>query len=138
MFGNIKINKTKFYRNKTPILLKDVDIEKVLVSNKISFGEKNYKYFTGYWYDNRKVKSLYIMLPKTSTYVKRYDGQTKWMYFLIEDDDLLEKYHTIWHKVSADIKKEFDNKPVYNKTYLKTKIKSHGKLQIFTIKKFQS
>ena len=28
------------------------------------------------------------MLPKTSTYVKSYDGQTKCMYFLIEDDDL--------------------------------------------------
>ena len=27
--------------------------------------------------------------------------------FLIEDDDLLEKYNTIWNKVSADIKKEF-------------------------------
>ena len=26
----------------TPIFLKDIDIEKVLVSNKISFGEKNY------------------------------------------------------------------------------------------------
>ena len=43
MFGNIKIDKTKFYRHKTPILLKDGDIEKVLVSNKISFVEKNYK-----------------------------------------------------------------------------------------------
>ena len=31
------------------------------------------------------------MLPKTSAYVKSYDGQTKWMQFLIEDDDLLEK-----------------------------------------------
>ena len=29
-------------------------------------------------------------------------------------------------KVSADIKKEFDSKPVYNKNYLKTKINSHG------------
>ena len=36
------------------------------------------------------------------------------MYFLIEDDDLLEKYKTIWDKVSADIKKEFDSKPVQN------------------------
>ena len=35
------------------------------------------------------------MLPKTSSYVKRYDEQTKWMYFLIEDDDLLEKFNTI-------------------------------------------
>ena len=44
------------------------------------------------------------MLPKTSAYVKSYDGQTKWMYFLIEDDDLLEKYNFIWDKVSTDIK----------------------------------
>ena len=45
------------------------------------------------------------MLPKTSAYIKIYDGQTEWMYFLIEDDDLLDKYNTIWDKVSADIKK---------------------------------
>ena len=66
------------------------------------------------------------MLPKTSTYVKRYDGQAKWMYFLIEDDDLLKKYDTIRDKVSADIKTEFDSEPVYNREFLKTKIKSHG------------
>ena len=67
------------------------------------------------------MKPLHIMLPKTRTYVKRYDGQTKWMYFLIEDDDLLEKYNTIWDKVNADIKKEFDSKPVYNKNFWKPK-----------------
>ena len=39
---------------------------------------------------------------------------------------LLEKYNTIWDNVSVDIKKEFDNELVYNKNYLKTKIKSHG------------
>ena len=47
---------------------------------------------------------LYIMLHKTRAYVKSYDGQTKWMYFLIEDDGLSENYNTIWDKVSADIK----------------------------------
>ena len=109
----------------------DVDIVKVLVSNKIYFGEKHYKYFIGYLYNDHKVKPLHIMLPKTSAYVKSYYGQTKWMYFLIEDDDLLEKYNTIWDKVSADIKKEFDSEKiikiiVYNKNYLKTKIKPHG------------
>ena len=66
------------------------------------------------------------MLPKTSAYVKSYDGQTNGMYFLIEDGDLLEKYNTFWDKVSADIKKEFDSDPVYNKNYLKTKTKCHG------------
>ena len=45
------------------------------------------------------------------------------MYSLIEDDDLLEKFNTILDKVSADIKKEFDSEPIYNKNSLKTKIK---------------
>ena len=48
------------------------------------------------------------------------------MYFLIENDDVLEKYNTIWDKVSANIKKEFHSEPVYNKKFLKTKTKFHG------------
>ena len=77
------------------------------------------------------------MLTKTSAYVKSYDGQIKWMYFLIEDDDLLEKYNTIWDKVSANIKKEFNSEPVYKKYFLRTKIKSHSdEVTDFTIKKF--
>ena len=55
---------------------------------------------------------LYIMLPITNVYVKGYDGQTKWMYFLIEDNDLLEKYNTIWDEVSHDSEKEIDSEPV--------------------------
>ena len=90
-FGDNEIEKNKFYRNKTAIFKKVVDIEKVLVSNKISFGKINYKYFIGYLYNNDKVKPLNIMLPKTSAYVKSYDGQTKWIYFLIEGDELLKK-----------------------------------------------
>ena len=55
-------------------------------------------------YNDNEVKPLYIFLPKTSAYVKSYDEQTNRMYFLIEDDDLLEKYNTIWDKVSADLR----------------------------------
>ena len=107
--------------------MEDVHIEKVLGTNKISFGEKkNYEYFIDYSRNGNKAKPLNIILPKTSTYVKSYNGQTKWMYFLIEDDDLLEKYNTIWNKVGAYIKKEFDSDSVYNQNYLKTKMKSHG------------
>ena len=48
------------------------------------------------------------------------------MYFLIEDDDLLGKYNTIWNKVSADIKKEFISEPVYNKKTFENQIKSYS------------
>ena len=64
------------------------------------------------------------MFPKTSGYVKRYDEQTKWMYFMIENDGLND--YTIWDKVSADIRKKFDSGLAYNKNFLKTKIKSYG------------
>ena len=66
------------------------------------------------------------MLHKTSAYVKSYDNQTKWMYFFIEVDDLLEKHNVVWDKVSTDIKKEFNSEPVYSKEFWKTKIKSHA------------
>ena len=63
--------------------------------------KKNCKCFIGYLYNDNKVKPLHTMLPKTSAYEKSYDGQTKWMYFLIEDDDLLQEYNTIWDKVQC-------------------------------------
>ena len=52
------------------------------------------------------------MPPKRSTYVKTYDWQTKFMYCLIKNDGFLEKYNTIWDKVSPDTRKEFDREPV--------------------------
>ena len=61
-----------------------MDIDNVLVPNKISSGEKNYKYFIVYMDDGHKIKSLWIMLSKTSTYVKCSDGETKWMSFWLK------------------------------------------------------
>ena len=73
-FDNIEIQKNKFYRYKSPIFKKDVDIEKVLVSHKISSGGKYYTYFIGYLYNDHKIKPSHIMLQKTIAYVKSYDG----------------------------------------------------------------
>ena len=39
-FGYNEIEKNKFYCKRTPIFLKDRDIDKVLVSNRIYSGEK--------------------------------------------------------------------------------------------------
>ena len=46
-FVKTEIEKNKFHRYRTPIFLRDVDIKKALVTNKIYFGGKNYKYFIG-------------------------------------------------------------------------------------------
>ena len=57
------------------------------------------------------------MLLETSVDVKDYDGKTKWMYFLIKNVDLLNKYHAIWDKTSVDAKIELHSKPVCNKIF---------------------
>ena len=82
------MKKNKFYHHESLIFLKDVYTEKVLVSNKISSGQTNYKYSIGYLYNGHKFKPLHIKLPTTSAYVKSYDGQTKRTYFLIENNDV--------------------------------------------------
>ena len=79
MFGDSKIEKHEFYRYKSPIFQKmQTLIINILASNKISSDEKNYKYFIDYLYDDYKVKLLYLMLPRTSSFVKSYHGY-KWM-----------------------------------------------------------
>ena len=64
--------------------------------------------------DDYKVKPSSIILPKTSAYVKGHDDESKSMYFLIEDEQLLEKYIDIYNKVS---------KPIC--TFWKSKLKSY-------------
>ena len=53
-FGDIGIEKNKFYRRKSPVPVRGVDIEKVRIT-----------------YDDDKVKPLDIMLSETSAYVKQ-------------------------------------------------------------------
>ena len=68
------------------------------------------------------------MLPKMSAYRRDFD-ETKYMSFLIKDDELLEKYSKIWDKVSNSMKKGFDSEPKYNNKYLKIKTRSYkGKM----------
>ena len=52
--------------------------------------------------------------------------ETKYMSFLIKDDELLEKHYEIWEKFKNNIKKEFDREPGYNEKHLKPKIKSYN------------
>ena len=75
--------------------------------------------------DAKKIRPLCIFLPKTTAYRKDFD-ETKSMSFLIRDDELLENYNEIWEKVKDSLKKELDSEGVYNKKYLKAKIRSYN------------
>ena len=116
-------SKSKNFTNiKDLFSIKIIDINKIVVSNKVPFGRKGLKYFIGYK-DATKIKPLCIFLLKMSACRKDFD-ETKYISFFKRDDELLEKCNEIWEKVKNTLKKEFDSEPVYNEKYLKAKIKS--------------
>ena len=56
-FDNIEIEKYKFHQYKSPILIGNTDINKIVVPNMVSFGKKDFKYFSGYK-DPEKIRPL--------------------------------------------------------------------------------
>ena len=77
--------------------MKNINIDKIVVSNKVKkVNKKSFKCFIRYK-DVAKVTPLCIFLPKMSGYRKDFD-ETKYMSFWIKDDELLRKYNGIWEK----------------------------------------
>ena len=81
-FEDIEIQKQKFHQHIRPISIKIININKVVISNKISSGKKGFKYFIDY-NDSRKIRPWFIFLPKTSAYRKDFD-EANYMSFLIK------------------------------------------------------
>ena len=96
-FSDNEIQKPKFHLHKEHISIRIIDIDKTVVSSKVSFGKKEFKYFIGYK-DAKKNRPLCICLPKMSTYTKDFD-ETKNVFVLIQNYELLEKYNEIWGKI---------------------------------------
>ena len=91
-------------------------------------------YFIGYS-DPKKNRPLCIFLSKTSLYRRNF-VKPKCFFISIKDEKLLKRYNKIWKKASNIVCKEFDSKSLYNKKYLKIKIKSYNG-KIITIIKSQ-
>ena len=75
-FNNEKIKKIDFYnKNKKIFNIDDIDVDKVLISKKETYGEYNsfkYKYFIGY-NDNDVIRPLYLFLSQTTGYTNKFD-----------------------------------------------------------------
>ena len=126
IYDDKKINKNNFYKNRKIFNLHDIDVNKILVSNKESYGTKNLlKYFIGY-NDDDVIRSLFINLPQMIGYVKNFDSN-KTMSFKVSDNKLLKKYNKIWEKLSNLMNIEFDSESVYGNgdKYIKKKIKMY-------------
>ena len=124
-FDDKKINKSTFYKNKKLFNIHDLDVNKILISKKESYGAKNsLKYFIGY--NDDVIRPLCIKFPQMTGYVKHFDSNNT-ISFKVDDNKLLKKYHKIWEKISNLMNIEFDSEPVYgdNDKYTKTKIKMY-------------
>ena len=85
-----KINKSTFYKNKKLFNIHDLDVNKILVSKKESYGTKDpLKYSIGY-NDDDVIRPLCIKLPQMIGYVKNFDSN-KTISFKISDNKLLKK-----------------------------------------------
>ena len=47
-FGNIEIQRRKFYQHKEAISIKNLYINKLVVSNQVPFGKNRFKYCIGF------------------------------------------------------------------------------------------
>ena len=88
-FDDKKINKRNSYKNKKLFNIHDLDVNKILVSKKESYGTKYLlKYFIGY-NDDDVIRPLCIKLPQMIGYVKHF-GSNKTMSFKVSDNKLLK------------------------------------------------
>ena len=86
-FDNKNIKKSDFHKNKKLFRIEDIDVNKIFVSRKESYGTKNaIKYFIRY-NDNNEIKPIYIELPQMVGYAKYFDDN-KTMSFEVTDKQL--------------------------------------------------
>ena len=62
MYCDTEIENHEFHRDKNPIFLIDVNIDHIITSNRVYFGEKNSKYFIGVAHEYSSVPMRHIGL----------------------------------------------------------------------------
>ena len=62
-FDDTEIKEYKFYQNKSSIVVNDVNINKIVVFNKLFFGKQDFKYFIDY-------KHCYYLIKKEKFFIK--------------------------------------------------------------------
>ena len=88
-----------------------VNTEDIVTSDKFKHSAEGFKYFVGYQEDEI-VKSLCIILPEMSGYIKYFENSDKNMSFMFKDGDVLDKYNKIWDKIKKKLNIKFHSIPV--------------------------
>ena len=60
----------------------------------------------------------------TNEWIQKYiENGGKNMFFVIKNDDVLDKYNEIWDKNKTDLNIKFYSMPVYDEKYIKAKVR---------------
>ena len=121
-FGNFSVNKQEFHKSKQPINLDLVNVDQIVISDKLKHGDDGFKYFIGFK-GGQVIKPLCVILGQMSAYIKYFENGGKNMSFVIKDDDVLDKYNELWEKPKTDLNTKFHRMPVYDEKYIKAKIR---------------
>ena len=76
--------------------------------------------------EGKIVKPLCIILPQMSGYIKYFENGGENISFMVKDDDVLDKYNDIWEKIKNKLNIKLHCSPVYDKKYIKVKVKELG------------
>ena len=121
-FDNIRVNKKEFHKSKKSINLNLANVDQIVISDKFKHSDDSFKYFIGYK-EGEIVKPLCIILPQMSGYIKYFENGGKNMYFMIKNDDVLDKYNNIWDKIKGKLNIKFHSMSVYVKIYMRAKVR---------------
>ena len=121
-FDNIRVNKKEFHKSKKSINLDLANVDQTVISDKFKHSDDSFKYFIGYK-EGEIVKPLCIILPQMSGYIKYFENGGKNMYFMIKNDDVLDKYNNIWDKIKGKLNIKFHSMSVYVKIYMRAKVR---------------
>ena len=121
-FGDKEVDKKEFYLSKQAILLDSVDLSKIVVSSKWKINDTTYKYLCGYL-NNDVIQPLCVILPQMSGYIKYFDDGGKNMSFVMDDEEVYQKYNEIWEVVRKLLKLKFTVSPVRDDKYITSKLK---------------
>ena len=121
-FDNIRVNKKEFLKSKQPIDVNLVNVDQIVVTDKFKHSDDGFKYFIGYK-KSEIVKPLCIILPQMSGYIKYFEDGGENMSFMIKNNGVLDKYDEIWGKIKDKINIKFHSMPVYDKKYIKAKVR---------------
>ena len=124
VFNDVEMTKKDFYDAKKSIPLNLVNINNIVVSNKVKNNNETSKYFIGYLNDIDDVSPLCIILAQMDGYIKYFENGGKYMPFKIEDDEVYIKYNQIWKKIKELLGVKLYSEPIYEDKYIKTKVKN--------------